>query len=191
MPSDVIEHVHKLSRKGHQGLEFLNRNGQPFIYPANVDIFDSNNDDNNNLYQLSLLGSLPEDAPDALTLQDYPTTLNSYNVADNVNTDIENAEDVTKPKIDPLDDSNDGEQQLAGVADNEEDADPNKGKQHVDNDGGDPVVDIAAEMEARYGPQASGHNLQPRKLQDYLHMHTIFTKAGSAKPSGPHNYSHP
>jgi hypothetical protein len=36
MPSDVIERVHKLSRKGRQGLEFLNRNGQPFIYPADV-----------------------------------------------------------------------------------------------------------------------------------------------------------
>jgi Reverse transcriptase (RNA-dependent DNA polymerase) len=60
----------------------------------------------------------------------------------------------------------------------------------VDDDGGDPVINIATEMEARHGPQASGHNLQPRKLQDHSHMHTIFTEAGSAKPSRPCDYSH-
>jgi hypothetical protein len=42
-------------------------------------------------------------------------------MVDNVNTHIVNAEDVTNPEIDPVDDPNDGEHQLAGVADNEED----------------------------------------------------------------------
>ena len=39
-------------------------------------------------------------------------------------------------------------------------------EQDGDDDGGDPVVDIAAEMDARYGPRTNQYNLQPRKQQD-------------------------
>jgi hypothetical protein len=45
MPSDVITRIHKMSRRGRQGLEFLNRTGQPFVYPEAAAAHDDSDDD--------------------------------------------------------------------------------------------------------------------------------------------------
>jgi hypothetical protein len=46
-------------------------------------------------------------------------------------------------------------------------------KIHHDNDNADPVPDIAAEMEERYGPQTGQYDLRPRKPRKYSHLHTV------------------
>ena len=66
MPNDVIDRVHKLSRKGRQGLEFLNRDGQPFVYPDNAEVSDSDDDDES--YQPSLANTVPDDATDDIDI---------------------------------------------------------------------------------------------------------------------------
>jgi hypothetical protein len=89
MPNDVISCIHKLSCQGHQGLEFLNCNGQPFIYPHTIDYPDNNPDDDDNSLQSEVTAG---DAPN-LDIVDITGVYNDagYNAADNYNLDPDNA----------------------------------------------------------------------------------------------------
>ncbi len=215
MPDDVIERVHKLSRRGRQGIEFLNRNGQPFVYPIDAEANDQDDDDDDDeSFHPSLGDEHPNDDDDDDPAVDIAGVYDDAGydaAADNYNIDPEDdhnndpifddggydfpaaggdnyavpaaADDVQIADIAGV--PND---EIAGVPDNNNEpilvpipeapiyqpqaAMP--GDQHPgDDDGGDPVPDIAAEMEARYGQRRSGYALRPRKPRDYSHLHTV------------------
>jgi hypothetical protein len=221
MPDDVIERVHKLSRRGRQGIEFLNRTGQPFVYPADVEANEPDKDDNDD--DASFHPSLGDEPPDdddgnpdidiAGVYDDagYDAAADNYNVDpdDNNNDPILDGDGDDNP--DPAGNNyavpaaaidghiagdNDGQiagvqnDGLAGVPENNDEEpaanmtiqeapiyQPHAAvpvEQHLDDDdGGDPVPDIAAEMEARYGQRRSAHGLRPRRPRDYSHLHTV------------------
>ena len=228
MPDDVITRVHKMSRRGRQGLEFLNRNGQPFIYPAAPADAGDDNDDEDESFHLG--DDNDDDAPDDANIP--PDIAGVYDnagydaAADNYNLDPEDGHD--EPNFDDGHDEPNfddvpfdmGEQDVPGAAEAPPNNPPmmiaNQGNDNNipgmddphapmdiagvpiaevmpaagiiaddDDDGGDPIPDIAAEMETRYGHRSERYNLRARKPRQYSHMHTIIQGLGDRQSSDP------
>ena len=212
MPEDVIARVHKMSRRGRQGLEFLNRDGQPFIGPAPAATDNESNamdnddesfhpDDNDSVDQPppvapDIAGVYDEagyDEADNHNLDPDPDNPNNYNILHFDNN--ENQEDIYYANILPDMNAEDAPAEdapvdaqminnpvntgvpiaqehtpnipIAGVPIAQDDT------MYPDDDDDDPVADIAAEMDEKYGPRTDRYNLRARKPRDYSHLYAI------------------
>ena len=146
MPSDVITRVHKMSRRGRQGLEFLNRNGQPFVYPATNNTADCNlddsddddnhsfnpDDDDNHSFNPDHDGDLPPDDDDGADVPDIA------GVYDHAGYDF-----VADDNDPPFDDYNDSDE-YANAADTDEYANAAAANVMNDNNAGNMDVEPAA-----------------------------------------------
>jgi hypothetical protein len=200
MPEDVIARIHKMSRPSRQGLEFLNREGQPFIGPAPAaannesNAMDNNNNESFNPDHDNNVDQPPPVAPNIAGVYDKA----GYNAVDNHDLDPDNPDTYNNLNFD--NNKNQEDIYYANILSdmNAEDAPAqaqminnpvNTGvpiaQEHTpnvqiagvpiaqDEYDDDPVADIAAEMDEKYGPRTDRYNLWARKLRDYSHLYAI------------------
>lgn len=202
MPADVIARIHTLSRHGRNGLEFLNRDNQPFApAAANDDVSDASDDDSS--YSPDDDDIDDDDDPhfDIAGVYDH---LNGDD-DNNSNTDTDVEEDAAHNiGLNAANNNNEADAinyeppiaampadlpaEIPGVLPLQAAEIPGVPLQPAETPGvplhdappepdmtaaTEPPFNEHADMDARYGPRTSDHNLRPRRPRDYSHLHTV------------------
>jgi hypothetical protein len=178
MPADVIARIHTLSQRGRHGLEFLNRDNQPFVPAADNADDDADND---SLYT----SSTGSNENDSVADEHDDPDLDIAGVYDHLNAnpaDDDEDDDAANANANDMADVHQAPPIAAippGLPLQVPAEIPGVPVQYMppDQDIAQPAELPADEhhinMDARYGPRTSGHNLRPRRPRDYSHLHTV------------------
>ena len=197
MPNEVINRVHKLSRRKINGIEFTDRNGDS--YEDEITNDDSTSSSNSSY--------TPSDNSDGDSSDNSMSSDDSSFIPDLHDSDSDESTDDSSDDSEDNDSNSDATQSdgsIAGVEPandgNGNDATPDATVKNDDwmdkNDATMPILQtephvenndlqvpftdvptetpeaIAAKMDDKYGKQTNLHNLRRRKRRDYSHLHT-------------------